>query len=42
MNKLEIVEDQFSKAKDRQQGGFPQEKELEEKLALQAQLNQEI
>ncbi|BBD26476.1 SNF2-related protein [Enterococcus faecalis] len=42
VNKLEIVEDQFSKAKERQQGGFPQEKELEEKLALQAQLNQEI
>ncbi|EGO2635402.1 hypothetical protein IET27_002720 [Enterococcus faecalis] len=42
VNKLEIVEDQFFKAKERQQGKFPQEKELKEKLALQAQLNQEI
>ncbi|WP_240077003.1 hypothetical protein, partial [Enterococcus faecalis] len=36
------VEDQFEKAKDLRNAVFPQEEELAEKIALQAQLNAEI
>ncbi|MBJ1785471.1 helicase-related protein [Enterococcus faecalis] len=39
---LNKVEDQFEKAKDLRNAVFPQEEELAEKIALQAQLNAEI
>ncbi|MFG5501928.1 helicase, partial [Enterococcus faecalis] len=39
---LTKVEDQFEKAKDLKNASFPQEEELAEKIALQAQLNAEI
>ncbi|EMW6127420.1 hypothetical protein ACFJYX_11660 [Enterococcus faecalis] len=42
VERLTTVEDQFIKATERQAGTFPQEKELNEKIALQAKLNQEI
>ncbi|WP_443112720.1 SNF2-related protein [Enterococcus faecalis] len=40
--RLTTVQDQFNKATERQAGTFPHEEELNEKLALQAKLNQEI
>lgn len=39
---LAKVEDQFEKAKNLKNASFPQEEELSEKIALQAQLNAEI
>lgn len=42
VDRLNALEDQFMKAKERQAGTFPQEEELNEKIALQAKLNEEI
>uniref|UniRef100_UPI0039841676 SNF2-related protein n=1 Tax=Enterococcus faecalis TaxID=1351 RepID=UPI0039841676 len=42
LERLNALEDQFHKAQERQSSTFPQEEELNEKIALQAKINEEI